>query len=79
MSFWLWCKVCLQGQCDCGVREVIGGELAAVLTVVYVVSVGIATVYFWECVPAQGACVREIMCTCTGSMCEGDHVYLRRE
>ena len=79
MSFWFWCKECLQGHCDCGVREVIGGEFAEVLTVVYVVSVGIVTVYFWECVLAQGACVREIMYTCTGSMCEGDHVYLHRE
>ena len=90
MSFWFWCKECLQGHCDCGVREVIGGEFAEVLTVVYVVSVGIVTVYFWECVLAQGACVREIMYTCTGSMreimctftgrgCEGDHMYLHRE
>ena len=75
MSFWFWCKECLQGECDCGVREVIGGEFS----VVYVVSVGIVTVCFWECVLAQGVCVREIICTCTGSMCEGDHVYLHRE
>ena len=67
MSFWLWCKECLQGQWDCGVREVIGGELAVVLTVVYVVSGGIATVYFLG------------VCTCTGSVCEGEHVYLHSE